>query len=214
MEKDENDYKLKKANYTSESVSALDQAVKCLKIRKLLIDGYPELSQSTLIDPSRAPKDVICEIFESDYHFKKLYKNYPSIEVKQKTALSTADVLAYCANLSNELKFLSFGKEVMAKRLPKLHRYLKNNLSTYSTQCIISYKPFEPSTSLDTIPSQNLNLCLSCWSMDIAMKNRVILYVLGPTESVPKETFLGTYTLTGELLGKIYQAVEDILKSL
>eukprot|EP01022_Parablepharisma_sp_SALTPOND_P033058 TRINITY_DN88118_c2_g1_i1.p2 TRINITY_DN88118_c2_g1~~TRINITY_DN88118_c2_g1_i1.p2 ORF type:complete len:1323 (+),score=181.16 TRINITY_DN88118_c2_g1_i1:10188-14156(+) len=213
IEKDEAEYKLKKSNYASESINALSQAIKCEKIRKALIDGYPELAQTTLIDPSRAPKDIICEIFESDYHSKKLYKDLPSIETKPKTVLSSADILAYYTSLANELKFFSFGKEVQFRRLSKLHRYLKTNLSTYATQCCISYKPFEPATSLEKIPAQSANAVVSLWSTDGYLKNSIGLYALGPMEGTSPETFLGEIVPEGKDLGKLYQEAQDLLKS-
>ena len=206
IENKEKDYKLKKANYSAECVNALVQAVKCEKIRKLLIDGYSELAQTTLIDPSRAPKDVICEIFESDYHFKKLYKDLPSIEIKSKTALSSADVLSYFINLSNELKFFTFGKEVIARRLIKLHRYLKSNLSTYASQCCITFKAFVPSTTIESVPTPIMNQCISYWSLN----NN--LYILGPVEADSKEIYLGAFSSSAKNLSKLYQDTQDLLK--
>lgn len=203
VEREEREWKAEREKYAAEAVSALSQAVKCEKMRKLLVDGYSELSQTTLIDPSRAPKDVICEIFESDYHFKKLYKQLPSIEARPKTALSSADVLAYFVTLSNELRFFTFGKEVMARRLPKLHRYLKSNLSTYSSQCCIAFKPS---------PAESPNLCLSCWSLDFSAGRSTSLHVLGPAEAGSRENFLGECAVESKELSGLYQDAQELLK--
>ncbi len=120
LEKAQHEFELKRGNLLSESIMALSQAVKCDAVRKSIMDGYPELAQTTLIDPSRAPKDVICEIFEADFHAKKTYKDLPSIEIKPKTALASADLLSYCISLANELKLFTFGREFQARRLSKV----------------------------------------------------------------------------------------------
>jgi len=210
LQNDETEYQKLRNNYACECVVALMESVKCEKIRKTIMDGYPELSQTTLIDSSRAPKDIICEIFESDYHYKKLYKELPSIEIKPKTALATADLLAYFISLSNELKFFSFGKENQARRLSKLHRYLKSNLSTYASQCCITFNEFDPSQATKI---QRITGLTWSWTTNGYGKRIIGNYALGQIEEKSGDIYLGIVNVDTVEIGKLYQDTNNLLKS-
>ena len=119
------------------------------EIKNELLHNYQLLSQSNLIDPSRVPKEVIFDIYQSDYISKMNYKDIPHVLIKHKTITTSIDVLTYTNSLFNESKFFTVFNHHTNKLLAKIHRYLKQNLPNYTQKCCFDIKPFEPNDKTD-----------------------------------------------------------------
>jgi len=62
----------------------------------------------------------------------------PDFEPKEKTAITSSELLAYLRALIKDLTFFTFGEERMrqAKLIGKLHRYFKVNIAPYVQKCV------------------------------------------------------------------------------
>ena len=184
-----------------------------------LCQNFAEMAKTTLIDASRVPKEVTIEIFESDFHAKKMYAELPSIETVPKTTIASADILLYLINVSNEMKMFTFSKESLHLRSPtllsKLHRYLKTNLTPYANTCVSDYKPYEKTESLEEAGEYlAANNYLAIWSELLGETNKcTLLYALAPKDpSNSSPPIFGSTTIGKLELGKIYQVSKDLLK--
>jgi len=92
------------------------------------------LASTNLLDPTKAPKEIISEMFESSMVAKIVHSKLPGFEFKDKTAINSAEVLAYLKAVLQENKFFSFGqdKERFSNLISKIHRYLKTAHSSYN----------------------------------------------------------------------------------
>ena len=79
---------------------------------------------------------------------KIVHSKLPGFEFKDKTAITSAEVLAYLKAILLENQFFSFGqeKERFSSLISKLHRYLKSALSSYTAQVVPDFKPYEELT--------------------------------------------------------------------
>ena len=66
-------------------------------------------------------------------------------EFKDKTTITSSELLAYMKAIVNECCMMTFGKEKarLSKLVSKLHRYLVGNLSTYQQKCTLSIPDIE-----------------------------------------------------------------------
>jgi len=92
-----------------------------------------------LTDPGKIPKEIITELFEASQVGKVTTSNLPDFEFKDKTTISSGELLAYAKAVMSECSCLTFGPEKtrLSKLISKLHRYLCSNLSTYSQRCTL-----------------------------------------------------------------------------
>jgi hypothetical protein len=79
---------------------------------------------------------------------KVVHSKLPGFEFKDKTTVTSAEVLAYLKAVLLENKFFSFGqdKERFSNLISKLHRYLKVSHSAYSVQVAPDIKMHEDIT--------------------------------------------------------------------
>ena len=88
----------------------LKHSVKISKAQKQLDLQYHEIVETTLTDPSKVPRDVAWEIFESNAIQTLSYKQIPNFKPPAaKTALTSGDVICYLKTLLKELLFFTFG---------------------------------------------------------------------------------------------------------
>jgi len=139
-----------------------------------------------LTDPSKIPKEVANEMFETAQVAKVNYVKIPSFDPKDKTVITSSEVLAYLRALTRELEFMTFGDEKtrLSKLISKLHRYLKLNLAPYVQKCQAEVK--EPEEIKDGNQVDNLELLakgkvLGMW-FDFAIHKSQWFYILGPIE--------------------------------
>jgi len=90
-----------------------------------------------LTDPSKIPREIARELFETFQVTKVNYAKIPDFDPKEKTAITSAEITSYLRALAKELEFMTFGDEKMrqGKLLSKIHRYLKLNLASYVQKC-------------------------------------------------------------------------------
>ena len=93
----------------------------------------------------------------------------PGFEFKDKTAITSAEVLSYLKAILMENQFFSFGleKERFSALISKVHRYLKQYLSSYTAQVVPDFKSYEDITDpkaadlTKLLPSQSIR---SSWT--------------------------------------------------
>ena len=85
-------------------------------------------------------REFASDIFEAQALYLLGYRRIPDFEPKEKTAITSFDMLAYLRALAQELCFFTFGKEKSSKNICKLHRYLKLNLASYLQKCVVEVK--------------------------------------------------------------------------
>ena len=73
------------------------------------------------------------ELFEASQVSKVIYEKLEGFEFKDKTSISSSEILAYLKAVLTENSLFTFGQdhERQGKLISKLHRYLITNLATY-----------------------------------------------------------------------------------
>merc|ERR1712060_356849 len=99
---------------------------------------------------------------------KVLYEKLEGFEFKDKTAITSAEIVAYLKSTLLENSLFTFGQEAQrrGKALSKLHRYLIGNLASYQASCASSVSNFEEVTDLEEAKNSELvakSDCLSGW---------------------------------------------------
>ena len=69
------------------------------------------MGQINLTDPSKIPREIASELFEAFQVTKVNYVKIPDFEPKDKTGITSSELLAYLKALSKELEFMTFGEE-------------------------------------------------------------------------------------------------------
>ena len=83
------------------------------------------------------PREIATELFESSQVNKVINSKLPGYEFKDKTTITSSELLAYLRSLIFDLKLFTFGseRERTSRLICKLHRYLNANLSSYPVKC-------------------------------------------------------------------------------
>jgi len=86
-----------------------------------------------LMDPVKIPREIVSELFEASMVQKVVHSKLAGFEFKDKTTITSAEVIAYLKAILLENRFFSFGceKERFSSLISKVHRYLKTSLSSY-----------------------------------------------------------------------------------
>ena len=130
-------------------------------------------------------------MFESAMVAKIVHSKLPGFEFKDKTTITSAEVLTYLKAVLLENKFFSFGqdKERFSNLISKLHRYLKTAHSSYAVQVAPDIKMYEDVTQ---VPQADLTKILPpgairlSW-VDMQNQNSYLFYVLGSEEGSVKK---------------------------
>ena len=151
--KDKNEY----VNYIKQYIYYSDMSIKIKEIKKTIIENTHELCTGiNLIDVSKLPKDIMLQILESDYITKKNNKDFVQ-NISIKNSIDSFDVINLLKNYMKEIEYFNFNQilddslDEKLKNLTKLHKFLKNNLSSYQSKCCIEYTPQNDDESLTTI---------------------------------------------------------------
>jgi hypothetical protein len=147
-------------NYKRKAVYCLEASVNATNAEKELMDRYPQIGVTNLTDPSKIPKEIAAELFESNAIHKLGYKKIPDFEAKEKLAITSCELLAFLRCLYRELQFFCFGCQKKANGMAKLHRYLKINLATYVQKCTIEFKI--PDSLSDAAAATSYELIQKC----------------------------------------------------
>lgn len=151
-------------------------------------DRQHELAQTPLSDASKIPRAVISELYEASQVSKVASSKLPDYEFKEKTSITSGELLAYTKAVAFECCMLTFGEEKtrLSKLVSKLHRILLSILPTYAQRCqlILGEIPkltdaAEAAHKLCAPTSQVL-----CHWQDFAGKPSSMFYILGPFDRV------------------------------
>lgn len=100
---------------------------------RAFVDESHKITVTSLVDPAKVPREVAYELFEASQVNKVLYAKLEGFEFKEKTAITSAEIVAYLKSLLIENSLFTFGqdRERQGKLISKLHRYLLGNLTSY-----------------------------------------------------------------------------------
>ena len=80
--------------------------------RTFFIDHQHELSAGgALTDATKVPREIISELFEASQVSKYINQRLPDFEFKEKTAVGSAEVVAYLRAVITEMSILTFTRE-------------------------------------------------------------------------------------------------------
>lgn len=121
-------------NYRLRSTKYLEAVIAASTAQADFNDKQHELGLTNVTDAGKIPREVISELFEGSQVSKVATAKQPDFEFKDKTGITSSEILAYAKAVVNECRMLTFGDEKgrLSKLISKLHRYLMSNLSTYA----------------------------------------------------------------------------------
>lgn len=125
-------------------------------------------------------------MFEASQVQKVVYAKLAGFEFKDKTTITSAEVLAYLKAVLYENRFFTFGqdKERFSQLISKLHRYLKVALTSYLAQVATEVKDYVDITDVKLadvsklIPASSIR---SQW-VDYQGHKSYLFYILGPID--------------------------------
>ena len=161
--KDKNEY----VNDIKQYIYYSDLSIKIKEIKRTITENAHELCTGiNLIDVSKLPKDITLQILEGDYITKKNNKDFVQ-NITIKNAIDSFDVINLLKNYMKEIDYFNFNQIIddsldeKLKNLTKLHKFLKNNLSSYQSKCCVEFTP-QPDddtlTSIDFINNDQINV--------------------------------------------------------
>ena len=101
---------------------------------------------------------MISELFEASQVAKVATSKLPDFEFKDKTSISSCELLAYAKAVVNECCMLTFGDEKarLSRLISKLHRYLTVNLAPYAQRCTLVVPEVEPLADASEVEKKEL----------------------------------------------------------
>lgn len=204
-------------NYLLNAVYYIELEIKLKELEKY-IKKLPDLANTSLTDQSKLPKDVFSSILESDFIQKSKYNDLLTQQLlnTQKSSLDSIDVLEYFKRLIDEVKFNTFDNSSLTfssedniyMNLPKLYRFLKSNLSSFSSKFNIILG--RPNEIIDpSISPIRLNHIYFYWIKDLSINYNLnvinynhekdksnkefshLAYIIGPKNSIDSTSFFG-----------------------
>lgn len=111
----------------------LQATIAVSEAQRTFLDEAHKITATALADPAKVPREVASELFEASQVSKVIYEKLEGFEFKEKTSISSSEILAYLKAVLTENSLFTFGQdhERQGKLISKLHRYLMANLSTY-----------------------------------------------------------------------------------
>jgi hypothetical protein len=75
------------------------------------------------------------ELFEASQVNKVIYEKLEGFEFKEKTVITSSEIVAYLKSILIENGLFTFGqdRQRQGKLISKIHRYLMSNLTTYQS---------------------------------------------------------------------------------
>lgn len=132
-------------NHKKASIHYLEMANQTSQRQRTFMDSQHTLSVTNLQDPLKLPREIVSELYEASSVTKVVTSKLPGFEFKDKTGITSAEVLSYLKAILMENQFFSFGleKERFSALISKVHRYLKTSLSSYTAQVVPDFKVYE-----------------------------------------------------------------------
>lgn len=150
------------------------------------LDKQHELGLAALTDLNKIPKEVISEMFEASQVSKVTTSKQPDFEFKEKTTVTSSELLAYTKAIVNECCMLTFGLEKarLSKLMSKLHRCLLGNLTTYAQRCNLVVPDVEDLTDASLLEGKELapTSQVLCHWFDFEGQTSSLYYILGPLD--------------------------------
>lgn len=149
-------------------------------------DKQHELSIVALTDPGKIPREVVSELYEASQVSKVATSKQPDFEFRDKSSITSGEILAYTKAVVNECCMLTFGAEKsrLSKLISKLHRFMLATLSSYQQRCQLVV----PAITLETDAAAAITKEVApkgqvlCHWLDFAGKPSSLLYILGPLD--------------------------------
>jgi len=115
-----------------------------------------------------------------------LNSKLPGFEFKDKTTITSGELLAYLRQLIYETRIFTFteAKDKTSRLICKLHRYLNVNLQSYPVRCNGDVKEYVDITVPTEIAKSEIlgpQKSLSLW-FDFATRKSQMFYILGPLD--------------------------------
>lgn len=127
--------------------------------------------------------DILTEILEADYQYKKEYPNGLFDETKRKTQLSYGDILTYLNKLRREAQYMTYTNSQLQNNISKCHKFLMATLPTYKEKCTIASVEVAPKKDLSSTFVENGLVVIKSREQDGGLNT--YLYILGGTNSHP-----------------------------
>ena len=164
------------------------------------MDQQNTIGTTNLLDATKAPKEIVTELFESSMVAKVVHSKLPGFEFKDKTTITSAELLAYLKAVLLENRFFTFGieKERFSCLISKVHRFLKVQLSSYQAQIVPDFKLYEDITVVTQVDLTKLlqpTQIRSSW-VDMQGKNSYMFYVLGSEDASIRKDELAAVPFT------------------
>lgn len=170
-------------NYRNKATRFLEAAVQTAVASCEFRDKQHELSMTNLTDPGKIPREIISELYEASQVSKILSQKLPDFEFKDKTSISSAEVLAYLKALAYELSILTFTpeKQRLSGLLSKVHRYLVANLSSYASKCVVKVPAIEELNDAAELDKKEITPDgqVTCSWFDFNSHKSSLFYILG-----------------------------------
>ena len=136
--------------------------------QRAFLDEAHRITATALTDAGKVPREVASELFEASQVSKVVYEKLEGFEFKDKTAITSSEIVAYLKALLTENSLFTFGcdRERQGKLISKLHRYLMTNLTTYQGQCSSTVTEYQPADNAESSKQGELlgkSECLSSW---------------------------------------------------
>lgn len=173
-------------NYRQKATKFLEAAVTASTAQADFNDKQHELGLTNLTDAGKIPKEVISELFEASQVSKVATSILPDFEFKDKTSITSCELLSYAKAVVNECCMLTFGGEKarLSKLISKLHRCLNSNLATYQQRCSLVVPEVELLADAAEIEKKALTPAghvFGHW-MDFEGQKSSLFYILGPQD--------------------------------
>ena len=100
------------------------------------------------------PKEVASELFQASSVSKVVTQKLPGYEFKEKTTITSSEILAYLKSIVKENGFFTFGAESerLGKLITKLHKYMKTYLTSYAQKCLGEVADYVDITDVAEVP--------------------------------------------------------------
>jgi hypothetical protein len=184
--------KLDACNYRNQAGHYLRQADIVRVAQREFWDNQHGLSATTLMDPSKVPRECIQDLFEASSVARVNYEKIPNFEPKEKAVISSSDVSTYLKAQTIEQNFFTFGDFASRQQrlCQRLHRYLKTNLAPYVQKCSPELKEpqlLEDAQQVENFEPMDVAVVAGQW-FDFDGKKSVLFYALGgeDVDSLPK----------------------------
>jgi hypothetical protein len=126
-------------NLLLEANKYLEYSAKITDCKRELSENYGEIGKKPFeLGTTKIDLDIMTELFDADYQYKREYPTGLFDEGKKKTQLTFPDLLTYLNKLFKEGTYLTFSNSHLQNNISKCHRLLAATLPAYKEKCTIA----------------------------------------------------------------------------